>query len=119
MQSIALSIAEVVDYKLVGSRILNPELFTHPPASIEAKKALILSLAPMLTDAEEQRKKETSECEAFTRCRSSRGRGKSNYEYVDIDTSETIQYADYETRYVIYLQLLHQCTHNVSSYIDI
>lgn len=80
--------------------MLSPEQFTLPPTSIEAKKSLILSLAPMLTAAEEHRKKETQECEDFTRCKSAKGRGRSSYEYTDVDTAQVVSYEEFETRYV-------------------
>lgn len=99
VHSIAKSVFEQSEYKLVASRLLNPEQYTLPPASMEAKKSLIMSLAPMLTAAEEQRKREAQECEDFTRCKSAKGRGKSNYEYTDVDTAKIVTYEEFESRY--------------------
>jgi hypothetical protein len=68
---------------------------------LEAKKALLLSLSPMLTEAEEQRQKETAACENFTRCKSGKGKGKfSTYDYTDIDVKCQVDFPEYEKRYV-------------------
>ena len=95
---ISKSIFTMSKYKIVTSRLMFPEEFLHPPTSMEAKKSLLISLSPMLTEAEEQRKKDTQELEDFTRCRSSKGRGRSNYEYIDIDTSSRVDFPDFEKR---------------------
>ncbi len=95
---ISKSIHNVCKYKLVSSRVMFPEDFPHPSTSIESKKSLLISLSPMLTEAEDQRKRDTKECEEFTRCRSSRGKGRSNYEYIDIDTSIRVDFAEFERR---------------------
>lgn len=92
------SIFEMSAYKIVTSRLMFPDEFLHPPTSMEAKKSLLISLSPMLTEAEEQRKKDTHDLEEFTRCRSSKGRGRSNYEYNDIDTATRVDFADFERR---------------------
>jgi hypothetical protein len=97
---------DVCKYKLVSSRLMFPENFPHPSTSIESKKSLLISLSPMLTEAEDQRKQDTKECEEYTRCRSSRGKGRSNYEYIDIDTSLRVEFAEFERRSVV-LYLSH------------
>ncbi len=85
-------------YKLISSRLMFPEQYPHPSTSIESKKSLLISLSPMLTEAEDQRKQDTKECEEFTRCRSSRGKGRSNYEYIDLDLSIRVEFAEFERR---------------------
>lgn len=98
MVDIGISVFEMSCYKIVTSRLMFPGEFLHPPTSMEAKKSLVISLSPMLTEAEEQRKKDTSALEEFTRCRSAKGRGRSNYEYIDIDTSTRVDFPDFERR---------------------
>lgn len=98
-KELAKRIFENTKYKLVATRIVHPEQFIHPIDSTEGKKSLIMSLAPMLTDAEEQRKRDTLECEEFTRCRSMKIKGRGSYEYTDVDTAQKIEFAEYETRY--------------------
>jgi hypothetical protein len=78
--------------------LLNPEDFPHSIESTEGKRALIYSLTPMLTEAEEQRKKDTLECEEFTRCKSCKIKGKSSYEYTDIDTFQKVDFDEFEWR---------------------
>ncbi len=100
---IGKAVFDMSKYKIITSRLMFPEDFLHPPTSMEAKKSLLISLSPMLTEAEEQRKKDTQDLEEFTRCRSAKGRGRSNYEYIDIDTSVKVDFADFERRYVFLL----------------
>lgn len=58
----------------------------------------------MLSDAEEQRFKETSACENFTRCKSGKGKGKfACYDYTDIDVKCQVDFAEYEKRYDSYI----------------
>jgi hypothetical protein len=53
----------------------------------------------MLTEAEEQRQKETAACESFTRCKSGKGKSKfSCYDYTDIDVKCQVDFAEYEKR---------------------
>lgn len=91
-------------YPILSTRLLKPEAYLYPASSLEAKKALLLSLSPMLSDAEEQRQKETSACESFTRCKSGKGKGKfACYEYTDVDVKCTVDFAEYEKRYIMYI----------------
>ena len=54
----------------------------------------------MLTEAEDQRKKDTFECEEFTRCKSNKVRTRAaNYEYIDIDTAQKVDFSEFEMRY--------------------
>jgi hypothetical protein len=53
----------------------------------------------MLTESEDQRKRDSQDCEQFTRCKSSKVRSaRASYEYTDVDTSQKVGYDDYEMR---------------------
>lgn len=95
------------NYRILPTRMLRPDLYDHPSSSLEGKKKLLLSLSPMLTDNEAQRKADISACEEFTRCRSGKGKGRlCNYEYTDLDTNVTIDHAEFERRFVSTLDVL-------------
>ena len=86
-------------YPILSRRLLRPNDYLYPSSSLEGKKALLVSLTPMLAEAEEQRKKETSACENFTRCKAGKGKSKfSGYDYVDIDVKSSVDFAEYEKR---------------------
>lgn len=88
-------------YPILSRRLLCPNDYQYPSSSLEGKKALLMSLSPMLTEAEEQRKKETSACENFTRCKAGKGKGKfSGYDYIDIDVKSSVDFDEYEKRCV-------------------
>jgi hypothetical protein len=81
------------------TRILRPELFHFPADSFDAKKTLLQSLSPMLADSEVQRKEDALACEQFTRCKNIKVRKpQQSYEYIDIDTQTSVDYAEYEKR---------------------
>ncbi|RYG95282.1 hypothetical protein EON65_56205, partial [archaeon] len=83
LRSIARSIVERTNYKLMSSRLLTDDILP-PLGSTEAKRALLLSLTPMLNEAEEVRKRDLEACELYTRCKSSKTKGRGSvYEYVD------------------------------------
>jgi hypothetical protein len=104
MHSIGKAVFESTKYKLVSSRFIYPENFEHPSQSVQGKKELLMSLSPMLLEAESERKKETAECEHFTRCRVGKGRGKySCYEYTDIDTGIVVDLDEYKNRYLKFI----------------
>lgn len=87
-------------YPILTKRLLRPEQYLYPINSLEAKKSLLISLSPMLSDAEVERTKETVACESFTRCRSSKGKSRySSYDYTDMDTQSKVAYVEYEKRY--------------------
>jgi len=87
-------------YPILSTRLLRPENYLYPSSSLEGKKSLLLSLSPMLSDAEEQRQKETSACESFTRCSSGKGKGKyACYVYTDVDVKCQVDFPEYEKRY--------------------
>ena len=95
-------------YPILSRRLLCPNDYLYPSSTIEAKKALLLSLSPMLTTSEEERKKETAACENFTRCKSGKGKGRSAcYDYTDIDIKCQVDFAEYEKRYVFYILILY------------
>ena len=47
----AKKIADISSYIILPSRIVYPERYIHPNNSLEAKKALLMSMSPMLADA--------------------------------------------------------------------
>ena len=47
----AKTIAEISNYMIIPSRIVYPERYIHPNNSLEAKKALLMSMSPMLAEA--------------------------------------------------------------------
>lgn len=57
-----------------------------------------MGLSPMLTDADNQRKQEVEACEVYTKCRSSKVRSRNAYEYIDLESSRVIEFAEYERR---------------------
>jgi hypothetical protein len=100
LRKLAFQILECSKYKVLSDRVISEEA-QHPLGSVEAKRAVLISLTPMLTDAENARKRETQECEDFTRCKSTKTKSRSSsYEYVDIDSGLIVSYADFETRYL-------------------
>lgn len=86
-------------YNLLSQRLMFPEKFPHEPSSLESKRALLLSMNSSLKEAEVQRNADVSACEAFTRCTCGKGRGKSSFEYKDIDTGKVITPEEYEIRF--------------------
>jgi hypothetical protein len=95
----AKKIYEMSEYMMVPKRFVYPERFPHENNSLDAKKALVLGLTPMLTEAEAERKIETAKSEDFTRCKVGRGRGKSSsYEYFDMDTKMRVSVEEYSRR---------------------
>lgn len=107
LREIGRLVLDITKYPIMQTRIIKPELFLHPIASLEAKKSILIGLSPMLSDAEEQRKSESLACELFTRCKSSKEIGRSSYYcYTDMDTHNKIGFAEYETRFVAFKQQL-------------
>lgn len=51
MCNLAKKIAGISNYMVIPSRIVYPERYIHPNNSLEAKKALLMSMTPMLADA--------------------------------------------------------------------
>ena len=97
---IAKKILANTNYRLLSTRLVHPELYEFPKSSVEAKKALLLSLSPMLKDADEQKKKDSAACEAFTRCKSMKGKGSYGiYEYIDVDIHLRVDFPEFEKRY--------------------
>ena len=98
MRQISKALYATTSYRLMSARLISPEKFHHPIGSEENRKEIFLSLTPMLNAAETQRKIDAEECEKFTRCRCNRTKGKTSYQYIDIDTTEIVDYKEYEKR---------------------
>ena len=91
-------------YTLFSNRTLFPEKFPYPRGSVEAKRQLLISLSPMLTDAEKSRQKDTISCERITGCKSVKIKTRSSsYEYTDTATNSVITPEEFEHRYYAYL----------------
>ncbi len=91
------------NYPLFSHRMLYPEQYLHPSASTESKRALLISLAPMLNEAERQRQSDAADCERATNCRSIKSRvksGASQYEYFDIRSGSPVPSAEFEKRFL-------------------
>ena len=72
-----------------------------PAETIESKRAVLMSLGPMLDEAEKQRKIDVAQCEDMTRCRIESKRTRASwYQYSDVDSSTVIDPSEYEERYV-------------------
>jgi len=106
MCEIGRDILNRTNYKLVPSRSIFPEKFPLPAASLEAKRALLVSLSPMLGEVEAQRQSDVAACERFTRCKVGKGKSRwSSYEYYDVDANKIVTVEEYERRY---LRFIHQ-----------
>ena len=104
LRAIGKEVFESTKYKLLSSRTIYPDKFEYPSQSVQGKKELLLSLSPMLLEAEAERKRETAECEQFTRCRVGKGKGRySCYEYTDIDVGDVVDLAEYTNRYLKFI----------------
>ncbi len=91
------------NYPILPCRTMHPEQFEFPATSLEGKKKLLLSLSPMLSENENQRKLDIAACEEFTRCRSAKGKGRcASYEYTDLDTGCKVSFEEFERRYTLY-----------------
>ena len=67
---------------------------------VESKKILLMSLKPMINDAEIQRHHDAKLCTDFTRCVVGKGKSKTvAFEYTDIDTESLISADEYEKRW--------------------
>lgn len=96
----AIEILKKTNYKILPSRILTPDLYDAPPESMQSKRAVLLGLSPMLTDAEKQKKIDGELCTKFTRCTSYKGKGRcGQFEYFDLDTQSVMEYENYQKRY--------------------
>lgn len=95
---IAKKIQQTTKYKLLPERMMYPEKFLHPSTSIESKKEIIMSMQASNQESERQKKNDSLNCEAFTKCRVVKGRG-STYEYMDTITCAIVPPAEYEKRY--------------------
>jgi hypothetical protein len=95
----ARSLKEEFAYGLLPARLLHPDNFSLPAEAIESKRAVLLGLAPMLDDAEKQRKIDVAVCQAHTRCRIDSKRTRASwYQYSDVDAQLAIDPSEYEDR---------------------
>ena len=68
----------------------------------ETRRALLQTLSPLLTQAENVRKNDQEIIEDFTRCNIERVRHKDyGYQYTDIDNGNYVAPSEYEKRYKI------------------
>lgn len=110
MNEYAKIIHSETDYALLPTRQIYPENFKHPITSLESKKALLMSMQPMLSAAEKQRKTDSELLENFTRCKVGKSRARSStYEYLDFDTNLRISGKEYSRRYVNAVKLERYC----------
>ncbi len=99
MKNNAKIIYEKAEYPLLPKREIYPENYEYSVASLESKKALLLSMQPMLTAAEKQRKIDSDLIEEFTRCKVGKSRARASmFEYLDIDTNLRISGEEYARR---------------------
>jgi hypothetical protein len=90
---------ELAAYHVIPSRFLYPEEFQYPINSLESKKSLLLSMSPVISTAEIQRKIDSDAVESFTRCKVGKASGRgSSYEYMDIDTKVVVSPDEYKRR---------------------
>jgi hypothetical protein len=87
----------------MSERLMNSNRVYHPIGSVENRREILMGLSPMLTDADNQRKQEVEACEVYTKCRSSKVRSRNAYEYIDLESSRVIEFAEYERRYIRYI----------------
>lgn len=100
----AKELLQKTKYTLFSNRTLFPEKYPYPRGSIEAKRQLLISLSPMLTDAEKSRQKDSTVCERITGCKSVKVKTRySSYEYTDTATNTVITPEEFEHRYLAYL----------------
>lgn len=100
MNAYAKIIHQVSDYPLLPTRQIFPENYQYSITSLESKKALLMSMQPMLSAAEKQKRVDSDELEKFTRCKVGKSRVRSStYEYLDFDTNMRISGKEYSRRY--------------------
>jgi hypothetical protein len=99
MNAYAKIIHQDSDYPILPTRQIFPENYKHSITSLESKKALLMSMQPMLSAAEKQRKIDSELLENFTRCKVGKNRARSStYEYLDFDTNLRISGKEYSRR---------------------
>lgn len=103
--SVAKTVLDETGYHIMPNRIIDPSQYSHPSHTVESKKALLVSLGPMLTKAEGDRKQVLQACEAFTRCKVAKVKGnrEMSFSYRDIDNACEVSHEEYEMRYMLYL----------------
>ena len=97
-------VIEQLKYPLIPSRWVYPDAFPFSVNSIESKRAILMSLSPMLTGSDKQKQSDTKSCEEYTRCKVCKGNSRSSpYDYHDIDIDIKIDPSEYERRYLLWL----------------
>lgn len=104
--SMAKTVLEETGYHILPNRTIDPTQYSYPSHSIESKKAVLLSLGPMLTKADGDRKQEVQACENFTRCKVMKVKGNREmaFSYTDLDSDCGVSHEEYEMRYMLYLE---------------
>lgn len=107
-KDLAMSLYHATGYSIMPMRHIYPDQFKPDSQSVEAKKALLVSLTPLLVQAEADRLAESKACEEFTRCRVVKVKGNRNvcYSYCDVDNEDVVPWEDFEMRYVSIRQIL-------------
>ena len=95
----AKMIKELTNYIILPSYTISPETYSHPPNTLDGKKALLLSMSPMLNSAETQRKIDSDKCQVSTGCKVMKaGTRNANFEYYDVTRCVIIEDSEYEKR---------------------
>ena len=85
---------------------------------VETRKALLQTLSPLLTQAENARKTDHEIIEGHTRCNIERVKNKScAYQYTDIDNGNYVAPSEYEKRYEISKHSIAISSMNLCSFI--
>ena len=93
---IAKEVIESTTYPIFSHHSLYPEQYQFSSASLDGKKALLIKMAPFLTNAEKQRQADAEACETYTQCKTTKSKG--SYEYFDIHTNRLVRCSEYEKR---------------------
>jgi len=116
------------DRKLYPDKYMNESGTMKDSQCLESKRTLLLSMGPVLTLAEGDRKNDTEDTELFTRCKVLKTRSATTrnllqkqlsecklsqpmvqalqgavYCYQDVDHSHIVPFNEYEMRYLVYL----------------
>ena len=103
MVDIAKRLQRRTKYVPMPNRFMHRENFPHAVDSLESKRQILVMITPMLEDSEKVRKADVGECERFTRCRVERSPDRGAFEYVDVDSGVPIDLAEYESRYMLFI----------------
>jgi len=98
LRHIANQVYDISEYSLLPNLAFLPVNLTNDIVSLESKRKLLLCLAPILTQAEKQRKIDANLCEDYTKCRSEKSKLTGEYEYYDINTGMMVNVFEYQKR---------------------